>query len=315
MSNDIHVYTEAEVFKTLRLGAVIDAVESVLVREHEGTAHNIGKTMVTWGGASSAHALGGVDLGASLVGFKTWVNTPSGAAAVATVFDAHDGRLRAVVQAGVLGALRTAAVSGVATRYLAAADADELAIIGSGRQALPQVLAVHAVRPLRRVRVWSRDPQRRQAFAEQITQAVSVPTFAADTLRDALRGAGIVTLITRATAPFLAADDLDAGTHLNAVGAILPTNAEFDPALLGSAQLTVVDNIDNAKTSSRELREFYGADWSQVHTLADVVTGNVKRDDTAPGFTVFKPLGMGLADIAALTAFLRAIEPDRMADT
>jgi alanine dehydrogenase len=310
MNAPVPFYTEADVVKNLQLSAVIDTLESALARECDGTATNIPKTMAVFGQASSAHALGAVDLGTSLVAFKTWVNTPSGAAAVATVFDATDGHLRAVVQAGMLGALRTAAVSGVATRWLAAPGADELAIVGAGRQALPQVMAVHAVRPLRAVRVWSRDPQRRRALADQITQTISVPATAPDTLTEALAGAPIVTLVTRAAEPFLTAADLDRGAHLNAVGAILPTNAEFDPALLGGAQLTVVDNLDNAKRSSRELREFYAEDWSQVRTLADVVTGAVKRDDSDPRWTVFKPLGMGLADLAALEAFLRVVDPE-----
>jgi ornithine cyclodeaminase len=308
MSAEVRVYTEADVFQNLRLDVVIDAVEAAFTREHDGTAHDIPKTMAIWGPASSAHALGAVDVGASLVAFKTWVNTPNGAAAVATVFDAEDGHLHAVVQAGVLGALRTAAVAGVATRWLAAADADEFAIVGTGRQALPQVLAVHAVRPLRRVRVWSPRAERRAAFAEQIEQAIAVPASAETTLGGAVTGAGIVTLVTRATEPFLDADDLDPGAHLNAVGAILPANAEFTPALLGSAQLTVVDNLANARKSSRELREFFCEDWSAVATLADVVTGGAGRDGNDPRPTVFKPLGMGLADLAALTAFLRVVE-------
>lgn len=308
--SEVRVYTEADVFANLRLDAVIEAVESALIREDGGTAHNITKTMTTWGTASSAHALGAIDLGESLVAFKTWVNTPDGAAAVATVFDATDGHLHAVVQAGVLGALRTAAIAGVATRWLSAAGADEMAIIGSGRQALPQVLAVHSVRPLRRVRVWSPQPERRADLARRIEQSIQVHTSAEETLRDAVSAAGIVTLVTRAAEPFLGAGVLAPGAHLNAVGAILPANAEFEPALLGSAQLTVVDNLKNAQSSSRELREFCGDDWSAVNTLAEVVTGSVKRDDSALGPTVFKPLGMGLADLAALTAFLRSVEPD-----
>ncbi|MEV6258812.1 ornithine cyclodeaminase family protein [Nocardia sp. NPDC051911] len=312
MNTDIRFYREADVFAKLSLETVIEEVEFALRREHEGTATNIPKTMTTWGERSSAHALGALDLGESLVAFKTWVNTPRGAAAVATVFDAEDGRLHAVVQAGILGAVRTAAIVGVATRRLAASGADELAIIGSGRQSLSQVLAVHAVRPLRRICVWSPRPSSRDAFAEQIRAHVPASVVVADTLRDAVRGVGIVTLVTRATEPILAADDLAAGAHLNAVGAILPSNAEFDPRLLGSAKLTVVDNLENARRSSRELREFFGDDWSRVHRLADVVAGTVAPDDTASGPTVFKPLGMGLSDSAALTAFLRVVEPGLM---
>jgi ornithine cyclodeaminase len=136
-------YAEADVQAVLTLDAVTDAVESALVAKARGTARNIAKTMTTWTPPSSAHALGAIDLDTGLVAFKTWVNTPGGAAATITVHDAGDGALIAAVSAGALGALRTAAISAVATRWRAHPDADELAIIGTGRQALAQVQAVH----------------------------------------------------------------------------------------------------------------------------------------------------------------------------
>ena len=128
---------------------------------------------------------------------------------------------------------------------------------------------------------------------------------------DAVAGAGIVTLVTRAREPFFRPADLPARAHLNAVGAILPANAEFDPSLLDDVALTVVDNLENARRSSRELREHYGDDWSAVHTLGEVVTGKVERSSADGRPTVFKGLGMGLADLAAVTAFLRTVEPER----
>ncbi|MGY1739453.1 MULTISPECIES: ornithine cyclodeaminase family protein [unclassified Blastococcus] len=301
-------HTEDDVRGALDLPSVIEAVESVLVAQSTGLATTLAKTMTTWAPASSAHALGAVDLGSGLVAFKTWVNTPQGASATVTAYDATDGALVAAVSAGALGALRTAAVSAVATRWLSAPDADELALLGTGRQALGQVRAVRAVRPLRRVRVWGRDPGRRTALAERVTADLGVEAVPVATVPDAVAGAPVVTLVTRAAEPVLPAGVLAEGAHLNAVGAILPANAEFEPGLLAAARLTVVDDLDNARRSSRELREFYGDDWSPVHRLADVVTGAV-RVPGGRGPTVFKGLGTGLADLAAVTAFLRAVRP------
>lgn len=301
------VHREADVLAALDLRTVIDAVEAAVAAEAAGTARNIPKTMTTWDPASSAHALGAV--GDGLVAFKTWVNTPAGASALVTVFDAADGSLLATVEAGALGALRTAAVSGVATRWLAAPDADVLAVAGTGRQALRQVQAVHLVRPLHEVRVWSPTPAHRAAFAARLGDELGLAAVTVEALPDAVAGAGIVTLVTRATEPILT--DLPPRTHLNAVGAILPANAEFAPALLDGVQLTVVDNRENARRSSRELREHFGDDWSTVATLGEVVTGAAKRADTDPRPTVFKGLGMGLADLAAVAAYLRIVDPER----
>jgi alanine dehydrogenase len=306
----VPVYSEEDVRAALSIDAVIDAVSEAVAREVTGQARNIPKTMTTWSPSSSAHALGAIDSEQGLVAFKTWVNTPRGAMAQVTVFDAGTGQMVASAEAGTLGALRTAAISGLATRWLSAADADELAIIGSGRQALRQVEAVRAVRPLRRIRVWSPNAEHRRVFAEQVREATGLAVDDPLTLGEAVRGAPIVTLVTRASEPFLQAQDLAPGAHLNAVGAILPANAEFDPRLLSEAQLVVVDNIDNARQGSRELREFYGEDWKTVYTLGDVVTRKVARTQQ-PGLTVFKGLGMGLADLAAATALLRVMQPER----
>lgn len=305
------VYREADVRSALDLTTVIDAVEAAVAAEAAGTARNIAKTMTTWDPASSAHALGAVDRTDDLVAFKSWVNTPGGAAAIVTVFDAADGRLLAAVEAGALGALRTAAVSGVATRWLAAPGADTLAVAGTGRQALRQVQAVTLVRPVHEVRVWSRDAGHRAAFAARVADELGIAATAASSLPEAVAGAGIVTLVTRATQPFLGAEHVPAHAHVNAVGAILPANAEFDPALLAGVQLAVVDNLANARSSSRELREHYGEDWSTVHTLGEIVTGKAERSQSDARPTLFKGLGMGLADLAAVTAFLRIVEPDR----
>lgn len=300
------IHREADVAAALDLGTVIDAVEAAVAAEAAGTASNVAKTMATWDPASSAHALGAVSTADGLVAFKTWVNTPAGASAIVTVFSADDGRLLAAVEAGTLGALRTAAVSGVATRWLAAPDADVLAVVGTGRQALRQVEAVHLVRPLREVRVWSPTAKHRSAFAARVTDELGIAASASGSMSGAVADAPIITLVTRAREPFFRAADLPDGAHLNAVGAILPASAEFEPALLDRAQLTVVDNLANAQRASRELREHFGDDWSGVHTLGEVVTGAVKPAGQGP--TVFKGLGMGLADLAAVTAYLRAVE-------
>ncbi|MDD7940359.1 ornithine cyclodeaminase family protein [Actinomycetospora lutea] len=292
------LWTEDDVRSGPSVPTVIDALERVLTHEAEGTAWNVDKTMSTWpadAGRGSAHALGAVDLAADLTIFKTWVNTPAGASALMTLFAAADGATLGVAEAGAAGALRTAGVSGVATRRLADPAADELAVLGAGRQALRQVEAVAAVRPLRRVRLWNRTPAGAEALAERVRVDLGLRAEVAASVEDATRDAPVVTAITRADEPFLAARHLAAGAHLNAVGAILPTHAELAGDVLAASALTVVDSEPNARRGSRELRE--RDDWASVRTLAEVVAGAVTRP-AAPRLTVFKGMGMGLADLA-----------------
>ncbi|MBO0688618.1 MAG: ornithine cyclodeaminase family protein [Candidatus Dormibacteraeota bacterium] len=295
--------TEAEVVELTDLVRAMDAVEQGFVAEGEARAATMVKTQVSWqedGPAHSLHAVGGVLTAAGLVGTKTWAHTHGGANPLLLLFGAEDGQLRAVVEAFALGQLRTAAVSGIATRRLATPDADVLAICGTGSQALPQVAAVAAARQLRHVRVFGRDPERRRLFAERVRSELGIAAEGLSSAADAVRGAPVVTLATRATAPFLAAEMVERGTHVNAVGAITPDRAEFEPALLDRCAIVATDSVPGARSHSRELQERYGVDgrgWAGLTPLARLAADDMRRPPGAD-VTLLKTMGVGLADVA-----------------
>src|SRR5579872_6913654 len=164
--------TEADVTSLMSLTEAVAALESTLRLEAKGEAATMPKTHLMVGVNDAMHAIGGAVSGAGLCGTKTWVNVGGKSQTVLVLFSLGDGALRAVIEATALGQMRTAAMTGVGTRRLARADADELAVIGSGKQALPQVAAVAAVRPLRRVRVFSRRAEAREAFGRAVRDAL-----------------------------------------------------------------------------------------------------------------------------------------------
>jgi len=296
--------TEADVRSMVSLPEVIDALEVLLRRQGSG-ADNIPKSLTTWDPASSAHTLGGIDTASGLCAFKNWVNTPVGAQAVLSLFDTVSGQLLAVIGANHLGSLRTAGIAGLATRWLAAPDARELAVVGSGRQALKQVEAVAAVRPLDRVRVWSPTPENREKFADAVRDELGLTVVVAPSLAEAIDGAPIVTLVTRARDPFIGAADL-AGTavHVNAMGAVLPANAEIAADVVRAADLVAVDNLENARRGSRELIDGCGPELGGVVELGQLLAEGRGRPDGAR-LTLFKAMGMGLSDLAAATVVAR----------
>jgi ornithine cyclodeaminase len=189
--------------------------------EAEGDAQNMIKTHVEWAG-STLHAIGAVFPGMGICGTKTWTHTAGGATPLLILFDSNDGSLKAIIEAFALGQMRTAAASGVATRWLAPAEADELAMIGTGKQAITQVAAVLAVRPIRRIRVFGRDGTRRNQFVDRLRSEFEVEVSGSDSVREAVENASIITLATRATEPILTAEMVRPGTHINSVGAIVP---------------------------------------------------------------------------------------------
>src|SRR3954454_714131 len=195
---------EKEVSELIDLPSAIDAVEAGLRLEAAGQGATMEEKHVAWGDGHTLHALGAALPGRNVVGTKTWAHTGGGATPLLLLWEADSGRLLAVVEAFVLGQLRTAAVSAVATRWMARPDATEVAIIGSGKQALPQVAAVLAVRPIQRVRIFSPNSEHARALAVRIEQGeFGVYTDVCASVEAAVRDAAIVTTATRAREPFL----------------------------------------------------------------------------------------------------------------
>ena len=292
--------TGSEVSELVSLEDAIESLEEGLALEGRGEAKNVTKAIGMWGDGNSMHALGSMFPAAGYVGFKTWANTKHGAGAIFELFSAETGALLAVIEAGLLGQLRTSGISGLATRWMAKPDASEMAMIGSGRSSLLQIAAIAAVRPLKRLRVYSPTPEHRKAFTDQAAGIFAFDVVEAPTLRDATRGAEIVTIMTRAREPFFTAADLDPGTHLNAVGAILPKFAEFTQDVFDRASQVVVDHIPNAKVASREFTEYYGSgkgSWDDVKELSAIIASKTTRPANAD-VTLFKALGMGISDLS-----------------
>jgi alanine dehydrogenase len=292
--------TEADVVALMPLKDAVDALERTLRLEAQDAAANMPKAHLMVGKNDAMHAIGGAVAGAGLCGTKTWVNVGGKSQTVLVLFSLEDGALRAVVEATALGQTRTAAMTGVGTRLLAPAAADELAVIGSGKQALPQTAAVAAVRPLRRVRVFSRRAEAREAFAADVRRTLGLECVASASLEDAVAGAPIVTLITNAQAPFFTSALAARGSHINAMGAIVPARAEFGQDIFPRCAVVAVDTLAGVRELSAEFRQQYGEDaarWQGVKSVSALLAAGTGRPPDAD-LTLFKAMGMGLSDLA-----------------
>lgn len=302
--------SEGEVVSLMDMGEAIAALEKGLLAEAQGQAQNMVKTHVAWNG-STLHAIGAAFPRAGFVGTKTWAHTEGGATPLVILFDSQTGNLKAVIEAFALGQLRTGAASGVATRCLAVRDAGEFAIIGTGKQALAQVAAVVAVRPIRSIRVFGRHKDRRSNFVSRTRQEFNLEVVEAASIREAVQGAQIITTATRATEPFLTADMISRGAHINSIGAIVATRAEVAEDVLARCDQVVVDSQPQARKLSRELMEYFGSGeghWEQVASLANVVADRKERSARSD-LTLFKSLGMGISDLSlGMELYRKALE-------
>lgn len=304
--------SEADVVAMMDMGGAIDALESGLLVEAKGEAENMVKTHATWGHGHTLHAIGAVFPQAGFIGTKTWAHTAGGATPLLILFDSEDGSLRAIIEAFALGQMRTGSASGVATRWLAAPNAEEFAIIGTGKQSMTQVAAVVPVRPIRRIRVFGRDAERRKAFAEKVRKEFGIDVVDASTIEEALKGASIITVVTRATEPVVFSSMVARGTHINAVGAIVPERAEIAQDVLARCSCVAADSVPQAQKLSREMIEFFGKPdsdkWDKVQPLSQIVASRRTRaanDDV----TIFKSLGMGISDLSlGIQLYKKAVE-------
>jgi alanine dehydrogenase len=292
--------TEADVVSLVNLSGIIAALEHALALEHEGNARNMYKAQTVWA-TGSLNVTGAQFLGDGFAGAKVWSNVGGSSEPLTVLHGADDGKVRAIIESIALGTMRTAALAGVATKWLAAPGADELALVGSGKQSITQVAAVHAVRPLKRLRVWSPRAENRAKFVELARSKFKFEVVDAPTLEACVDGAPIVSTVTRAKEPFLFPRHLAPGAHLNAVGAIIPEFAEIAPDVVAAADRVVVDNLEQVRENSRELRSYFGAEpagWQGVLPLAAVVAEGKGRPKDAK-LTLFKFMGVGLGDVAA----------------
>ena len=292
--------TEADVTATISLPDAIGALERILAMEAGGGAANLPKTHLMVADNDAMHAIGASIAGSRICGTKTWVNVGGKSQTVLILFSLEDGRLRAVVEATALGQMRTAAMTGVGTGRLAPRDARCLALIGTGKQALPNAAACAAVRDIEEIRVYSRRPDARAALAARIEDEFGIRAEPAASVEEAVADAPIVTAITNATEPFLSAAMIAPGAHLNAMGAIVPVRVEFAQDVFARCGVIAVDTVDGVRALSAEFRERFGDDdagWDTVHPISRLIAEDMRRP-AGCDLTLFKAVGMGMSDLA-----------------
>jgi len=220
--------------------------------------------------------------------------------------------LCAIMQVYGMGALRTGAASGVATKYLANPDAATLAVIGSGPQARTQALAICKVRPIREIRVYSRTPGHRERFSRDIAAETGVTAVAMASGEDAVRGSDVVVTATSARTPVLHGKWLAPGAHVNAIGANYESRRELDIDAVAAARFVAADDREQVQYESTDLAEAVKngrLEWDDVHNLAEVVSGQVRGRASPRDITLFKSLGVAMEDVAlAARAYERAVE-------
>lgn len=218
------------------------------------------------------------------------------------IFDTTYGRPLALMDASEITTIRTAAVSGVATRLLARQDASDLAILGTGAQAMSHLEAMLVARQIQRVRVWSRSAENREKFAAQAQARFSISIELTETAQAAVIGADIICTTTSSTQPVLKGEWLADGAHLNVVGASTRQNREVDTATMLRSSLFA----DRRESVLNEAGDFLipkqeGAidDRHIRGEIGEILLGQIPGRQNPTEITLFKSLGLAVEDLAS----------------
>jgi ornithine cyclodeaminase/alanine dehydrogenase-like protein (mu-crystallin family) len=218
------------------------------------------------------------------------------------LFSADTGELLAMMNPSAITAIRTAAVSGVATDLLARKDACNLAIVGSGVQARTHLAAMAEVRSIKRCRIASRQIEHARKFAEEMRRDFSFPLEPVYNVEEALAGADLIVTATTAKEPIVRREWISPGAHLNLVGSSIPNTREVDSATMAASSLFVdrrESTINEAGDYLFALREgAIGPDHIRAE-IGEVLKGDKPGRTSPEEITLFKSLGLGIEDLAA----------------
>ncbi len=300
---------EEEVERLVTVPEVIAALDVAFRDQAVGRAWTNPRNRLRLPGAT-LHMMAGAIPG--YFGYKAYTVTAGRTQFLFFLYSAQTTELLAIIEADALGQKRTGAATGLATRILSMPESSEATLFGAGWQAQSQLLAMDAVRDLKRVWIVNKRPERREQFIKTMQPQVKAELVAANSPQEAVSLSQIVTTITSSREPVLKGEWLRPGIHVNAAGGNLLVRREIDDEVVVRSNRLVVDSIEQSKIESGE---FLGAietgrrHWEDFIELRDVVA-DLKPGRTSPSdITLFKSGGIALEDVAiGKLVYERAIE-------
>ncbi|MDB5642481.1 MAG: ornithine cyclodeaminase family protein [Hyphomicrobiales bacterium] len=283
---------EAQARASLSMADVIDALRAAFLAQAEGQVKNAPRTRTSLLG-KSLNVTAASDAGAGRYAVKLY----GGGNYHIHLYDVERG-LIGTFEADWLGQLRTGAANGLAASLMARKASRRVGLVGAGRQAVAQLLALDAVGLMDEISVFARRREQGEAFCAEMARQVGARLTLAPTAEAAVADADIVVTATTSATPVFDAKALKPGAHINAMGANSAARMEIDPALVDACAQLVTDDVDQARKEAAEFIAL-GADfnWARVRPLSEIVkAGSVTRGE--PDITLYKSLGAGLEDLA-----------------
>ncbi len=299
--------TETDVEQFLTMPIALEAVETAFRHLGTGKAENIPRRRLHLP-QGSLHLMAAALPELGYMGCKAYTVFRGRLQFYFWLYETESGALVCMMEANLLGQMRTGAASGVATRWMARDDAQTAGILGAGWQAGSQLEAVCRVRPVHRVLAFCRTPDRLERFCEAMQDKLGIPCLPADSAEAVVDQSDILITITNSSRPVFEGGRIRPGTHINAAGGNSLARRELDEACLKRCGAIVVDSRDQAKLECGEfLRPIEKGflHWEQVGELGEVVTGRRPPRNNPDEITLFKSLGLAIEDVAVAAQVYR----------
>ena len=313
----ILILNHDEVVELLPMKECIALMREALTKLARGEVHQPLRTIVRPPDAAGVMGLmpsyvGGDD---AAYGLKTVCIFPANPAkgkdahqGAVLLFSAESGELLALMNASAITAIRTAAVSAVATDLLAREDASDLAIVGAGVQARTHLKAIAEVRSIKRCRVASRNIEHARRFAKEMGASVPFAIEPVQSVDRAIGGADVIATVTNSKEPVIKREWIAPGVHVNVVGSSTPHAREIDTATIASSALFV----DRRESTLNEAGDYLfamregaiGPEHIRAE-LGEILTGQKPGRTSREEITLFKSLGLAVEDLAAANYLYR----------
>jgi alanine dehydrogenase len=295
----LHI-SESEVRAVLTMPTAIEAVEDISRKQANGEVVVHPRRRFELPGGGFFHYMAAADFSAGYVAMKQYTYVQGKIRFLVPLYEMQTGDLVALIEADYMGQLRTGAASGVATKYLSRQNSRVAAIIGTGSQARTQLEAIAGVRRLESARVYGRDAAKREKFSKEMTEQLGFPVESATSSSEAVRGADILCTATTAANPVVSGADLAPGVHMNAIGANHAHKRELDDEAVASADVIIVDSIEQSRQEAGDLILAFRGDevcWTGVKKLSDVVAKKTPGRTSDTEVTLFKSNGIASWDL------------------
>ena len=310
----LHI-NESEVKSIFTMPRAIEAVEAISQRQAAGEVLVHPRRRFELPDGAFFHHMAAADVPGGFVATKQYTYVGGKLKFLVSLFSTKNGDLLSLIEADILGQMRTGAASGVATKYLARKEAVTAGIVGTGLQARTQLEAIVAVRELKSVKVYGRDTERREKFASETSARFGISVKAVTTATEATADVSIICTATTANQPVVSGEGVSPGAHINAIGANHMKKRELDAATVARCSRIYVDSIEQSRQEAGDLvLGFAGHEqrWDTVRELSSLVAGICPGRTDDSQITLFKSNGIAAWDLAAAICVYRLAQEQKL---